>query len=70
MVRTQLDLDEALHRRLEEIAQRQGRTVGDLVREAVTRFIGAPPRGIDWPLSNDSPAYGEVGKTWATRRSV
>jgi predicted transcriptional regulator len=42
MVRTQLYLDEALHRRLREVAQRKGRTVSDLVREAVTRSFGAP----------------------------
>jgi hypothetical protein len=41
MVRTQLYLDEALHRRLREAAERQGRTVSDLVREAVARAYGS-----------------------------
>jgi len=40
MVRTQLYLDEATHRRLRDLARRQGRTVSDLVREAVTRTYG------------------------------
>jgi predicted transcriptional regulator len=42
MVRTQLYLDEELHRRLREAADRQGRTVSDLVREAVARAFGQP----------------------------
>ncbi len=37
MVRTQLYLDEAIHRRLRELAVKQGRTVSDLVREALVR---------------------------------
>jgi predicted DNA-binding protein len=41
MVRTQLYLDEALHRRLREAASRQGRTVSDLVREAIARAYGS-----------------------------
>ena len=41
MVRTQLYLDEDLHRRLREAATRQGRTVSDLVREAVARAYGS-----------------------------
>jgi hypothetical protein len=41
MVRTQLYLDEEIHRRLREAADRQGRSVSDLVREAVARVYGA-----------------------------
>jgi hypothetical protein len=41
MVRTQLYLDEAMHERLRELADRQGRTVSDLVREAVSRAFGS-----------------------------
>lgn len=40
MVRTQLYLDDAMHRRLRDLARRQGRTVSDLVREAVARTYG------------------------------
>ena len=40
MIRTQLYLDEELHRRLRETAARQGRTVSELVREAVARSFG------------------------------
>ena len=41
MIRTQLYIDEELHRKLREVAERQGRTVSDLVREAVARTYGA-----------------------------
>lgn len=41
MVRTQLYLDEALHRRLGRLAAQQGRSVSDLVREAIARAYGA-----------------------------
>ena len=40
MVRTQLYLDEAIHRRLQTLARRQGRTLSDLVREALVRAYG------------------------------
>lgn len=40
MVRTQLYLDEALHRRLGRLAAQQGRTVSELVREAIARAYG------------------------------
>jgi len=41
MVRTQLYLDELLHRRIKTAAAGQGRTVSELVREAVARVYGA-----------------------------
>jgi hypothetical protein len=37
-----LYLSEDLHQRLREAGERQGRTVSDLVREAVTRVYGEP----------------------------
>lgn len=40
MVRTQLYLDETMHRRLQGLARKQGRTVSDLVRDAVGRTYG------------------------------
>lgn len=40
MVRTQLYLDEELHRRLKELARKRGRTVSELVRDAVRRAYG------------------------------
>ena len=42
MVRTQLYLDAAVHRRLQELAQRQGRTISELVRDALLRTYGTP----------------------------
>jgi predicted transcriptional regulator len=41
MVRTQLYLDEAIHRRLQRLARQQGRTISELVRQAVARTYGA-----------------------------
>jgi hypothetical protein len=42
MVRTQLYRDETMHRRLRELARRQGRTVSDLARDALARVYGVP----------------------------
>jgi predicted transcriptional regulator len=42
MVRTQLYLDEAIHRRLQTLARRQGRTLSDLVRDALVQTYGRP----------------------------
>jgi hypothetical protein len=41
MVRTQLFLDETMHARLRALALKQGRTVSDLVRDALARAYGA-----------------------------
>ncbi|MBI1723633.1 MAG: ribbon-helix-helix protein, CopG family [Gemmatimonadetes bacterium] len=40
VIRTQLYLDADLHRRLRSLADKQGRTMSDLVREAVSRAYG------------------------------
>jgi hypothetical protein len=45
MVRTQLYLDEDLHARLRTIASEQGRTISDLVRDALRRFYGDDESG-------------------------
>jgi hypothetical protein len=42
MVRTQLYLDEAIHRRLSGLARKQGRTLSELVRDALVRIYGPP----------------------------
>ena len=69
MHRTQLYLDDEVHRRLREVARRQGRTISDLVREAVAQTYGLAGaeerartlRGIDglWRDSDfgDTDAY-------------
>jgi predicted transcriptional regulator len=41
MVRTQLYLDDSVHERLRRLARKQGRTVSDLVRDALERIYGA-----------------------------
>jgi hypothetical protein len=40
MIRTQMYLDEAIHRRLRDLARKQGRSVSDLVRAALLRAYG------------------------------
>ncbi len=40
MIRTQLYLDEDIHHRLRDLADKQGRTISDLVREAIARVFG------------------------------
>ena len=42
VIRTQLYLDEAIHRRLQALARRQGRTLSELVREALAQTYGKP----------------------------
>ncbi len=41
MHRTQLYLDDGVYQRLRSVADKQGRTISDLVREAVARAYGA-----------------------------
>jgi predicted transcriptional regulator len=40
MVRTQIYLDDTVHARLRDLAVQQGRTVSDLIREALARVFG------------------------------
>ncbi len=42
MHRTQLYLDHELHARLKALARRRGRTVSELVREALVQVYGPP----------------------------
>lgn len=41
MKRTEIYIDDAMHARLTAVAQRQGRSLSDLVREALTKAYGA-----------------------------
>ncbi len=41
MVRTQLYLDDEIHAQLRRLARQHGRTVSELVRDALTRVYGA-----------------------------
>jgi predicted transcriptional regulator len=41
VTRTQLYLDDAIHRRVRELARQQGRTISELVRDALLRVYGA-----------------------------
>lgn len=49
MIRTQLYLDEEMHARLRELARKRGRTMSDLVRDALSRVYA--PTGWDERLS-------------------
>jgi predicted DNA-binding protein len=64
MVRTQLFLDEAMHARLRALARKQGRTVSDLVREALARAFG--PRTVDEHMSNLKAIEG----LWRDRKDI
>jgi hypothetical protein len=63
MVRTQLYLDEAIHRRLQGLARQQGRSISDLVREALVRAYG---RGEDERASTIHAIYG----LWRNRSDI
>ena len=41
MVRTQVYLDESVHRHLQRLARQQGRTISELVSDALVRSYGA-----------------------------
>ena len=45
MIRTQLYLDEQIHARLRDLARKQGRTVSELVRDALLRAYGTAGPG-------------------------
>ncbi|MFQ5743111.1 MAG: CopG family transcriptional regulator [Acidobacteriota bacterium] len=45
MIRTQLYLDETIHARLRELSRKQGRTISELVRDALRRAYGADGPG-------------------------
>jgi plasmid stability protein len=65
MVRTQLYLDEALHQRLRDLADRQGRSVSDLVREALARAYGS--------TAKDDPRHASLEglvSLWRDRRDL
>jgi len=69
VVRTQLYLDERIHRRLQDLARKQRRTVSDLVREALVRAYGHPAaderaatlRGVEG-LWRDRTDIGEISE--------
>jgi len=41
MIRVQIQLDELVHRHLQGLARQQGRTISELIRDAVVRAYGA-----------------------------
>ena len=63
MVRTQLYLDEPVHRQLRSLARKQGRTISDLVRDALLKTYGA---GAD---EREASLQGIVG-LWRDRIDI
>ena len=69
VTRTQLYLDDAVHRRLSRLAEQQGRTLSELVRDALARVYGTVDaeeqlktlRAIEglWRDRDDLPDTGE-----------
>jgi len=45
MIRTQLYIEEEIHARLRELARQQGKTISELVRDALVRVYGANDDG-------------------------
>jgi predicted DNA-binding protein len=64
MVRTQLFLDEAMHARLRALARKQGRTVSELVREALARAFGS--RTVDEQMRN----WKAIEGLWRDRKDI
>ncbi len=63
VVRTQLYLDDANHRRLQALARKQGRTISELVRDALVRVYGA---GAD----EREPTLRAIEGLWRDRRDI
>ena len=64
MFRTQLYLDDDMHRRLRVLAAQQGRSVSDLIREAVARAFGSGD--IDQRLNT----LEGITSLWSDRRDL
>ena len=64
MVRTQIYLDEPMHARLREMARQQGKSVSDLIREALARSYGVDT------LSEDLKALEAVTGIWRDRKDL
>lgn len=56
VIRTQLYLDESLHARLRDLSRKQGRTISELVREALVRAYGAG--GVDQEFESLKAIFG------------
>jgi predicted DNA-binding protein len=64
MIRTQLYLGTDIHARLRRLAKQQGRTVSDLVREALERAYGRA--GVDERLAT----MEAIGGLWRGREDL
>jgi len=58
-MRTTISIDDSLYRRVKEQAGRSGRTVSDLIEDAVRlAFLSSPERIVEIP---DLPTFGSLG---------
>jgi predicted DNA-binding protein len=65
MRRTQIYLDERQRRKLDDVARRTGRSVSDLIREAIDGWYGAP-LNEDFLDALRSGSFG----VWKARRDL
>jgi Ribbon-helix-helix protein, copG family len=77
MTRTQLYLDDTIHRRLRELARKHGRTISELVRDALVRVYGsgsderdATLRGIEGLWRDRTDLGGTRGYVRRLRRDT
>jgi hypothetical protein len=64
VIRTQLYLDERLHARLKDISKKQGKTISELVREALVRLYGSAA------LSEELRTLDAVAGLWKDRADI
>jgi len=61
MKRTQIYLDEVERRILDRLSRKTGKSVGQLIREAVDEVYGGG-KAVEKPLSNRDPLWEFVGR--------
>jgi Arc/MetJ-type ribon-helix-helix transcriptional regulator len=69
MQKTTLYLPDELQRQLQEAARRTGRSQADLIREALTTFLGTvqPPRPRSIGMGDNPDLHGEDTEDWLRR---
>lgn len=65
-LRTQIYLTEAQRRELDSLAEREGASLAELIRDAVDEYLDARPPGIDAVLAE---SFGSVDDATAAERS-
>ena len=65
MTRTQVYLPEDLRRRIDERARLEGKTLAEVVRDALARYLGEPVEDLASALES---TFGSVPDAWAPPR--